>query len=703
VRSRLRTGIVIAFCLASIAGTATVASVPSLRWRAQLVVLVALGKIPEVDWRDVREFVRPGSSGYNDLARLIITRNPHPVVLNPFIAPQDRQTGQQLYSERCAACHGVNGGGGAAPALAGLELKRGSSDWSVYHAVRKGLSGTGMQPQNLTFEQSWQVVGYVRSLEANGSPPEQTARTRPAANLPYQAIKDLKRTGEEWLTFSGTYSSQRHSALAQIERANVAELSVAWVHQFDGQPPKIQASPLVRDGVMFTTVPIGHVHALDARTGKRLWKYTHQHESNAAGGEFGVAVNRGVALLGNKVFLGTGDARLVALDSGTGKLVWSAAVDRPDVYYISAAPLAFKDLVVTGVGTRQIGRGFVAAYDAETGRERWRFMTIPEPGKAGNETWSDDSWRNGGAPTWMTGSYDVERDMLIWGVGNPKPDYDAEVRRGDNLHSNSAIALRGTTGELLWHFQFTPHDDKDWDANQIPLLVDLPAGNGAKPHVLWANRNGFYYVLDRLTGRYITSKPFVHQTWTGPMSEQGRPQPLPRSQYNKTGQLMFPGNQGGTNWWPPTYNPDLNLVYVPVLEQGMLFYPAAQSWPRDTGKSSYTAVRALNPATGDLVWEMRNAPRYRDAEIGGLLSTASGLLFGSDQSTFFALDAKTGQALWSIETGGKISAAPITYMLDGVQYIAINAGRDLIAFALARKLAARFRDPAVRSEAASRQ
>ena len=664
------------------AGVVAVMTVASFRWRVQLAAMHALGHIPEVGWSDIARFVAPGSNGYNNLARLIETRNPHPVVGNPFATAGDLQAGRELFAERCVGCHGAHGSGGAAPALSGRELKHGASDWAVYRAIQNGIAGTGMQPQDLDFAQAWQVAGYVRSLES-GSAQHQDRKASPAINVPYDDIKDLQHTGDEWLTFSGTYSSQRHSALTQITRDNVGQLSVAWIHQFEGQPTKVEASPLVRSGVMFTTVP-GSVLAIDARTGKQLWKFTHKHAPKMAGGEFGVQVNRGVALLGNKVFVGMGDAHLLALDSVTGKVIWEVTVEQPpETYYISAAPLAFKDLVVTGVGNLRGGRGVVVAYEAETGKERWRFTTIPEPGKPGNDTWARESWRNGGAPTWMTGSYDVERDMLIWGVGNPKPDYDADVRTGDNLHSNSALALRGITGELLWHFQFTPNDDKDWDSNQIPVLVDLPDGKVLKPYVLWANRNGFYYVLDRLTGRYVTSKAFVHQTWTGPISDRGRPQPLQRAQYKHHGQLIFPGTHGATNWWPPAYNPALNLVYVPVLEQGMLFYPTPQSWPRDTGKSVYTAVRALDPGTGDLVWERRHAARLENTDTGGLLSTASGLLFGGDQNTFFALDAKSGQMLWSMQTGGKIDAAPVTYALDGVQYVAISAGRALIAFSLA--------------------
>jgi alcohol dehydrogenase (cytochrome c) len=642
--------------------------------------LHASGGIPDVGWQDIFKFVSPGSGGYNNLARLIDARNPHAVVNNPFASEADVQAGGDLFAERCVTCHGVRGGGGPAPALAGRDFKHGSSAWAVYRTVQMGVPGTGMQPQGLTFAAAWQVVAYVRSLEVAAR--SEVEQPSVQVDVPYEHVRDLKVAGNDWLTFSGTYSSQRHSALTQIRPDNLARLSVAWIHQFESQPSKLQASPLIRDGVMFTTVPLGGVLAIDARSGKRIWKFTHKHKVNDAGREYVHDNNRGVAIMGKKVFLATGDAQLVALDAASGKLVWTATVEQPGRYYISAAPLAYKDLVVTGVAAWQGGRGLIVAFDAETGKERWRFSAIPDSGKPGNDTWAGESWRNGGASTWMTGSYDVERDILIWGVGNPRPDYDVDVRKGDNLYSNSAVALRGTTGELLWHYQFTPADDKDWDSNQVPILADIGGANGPAPCVLWANRNGFYYVLDRLSGRYLASKAFVFQNWTGPFSESGRPQMLEKSKYKREGQLIFPGNQGATKWWPPTFDPALNLFYVPALEQGMLFYPTAQSWPRDTGKSFHTTVRALNPSTGELVWEHRHPPRLEDTDTGGLLSTASGLLFGSDQSTFFAFDSRTGRVLWSMQTGGKIVSAPVTYSVDGVQYIAVNAGKVLMAFAL---------------------
>jgi alcohol dehydrogenase (cytochrome c) len=312
--------------------------------------------------------------------------------------------------------------------------------------------------------------------------------------------------------------------------------------------------------------------------------YEHHVARETLGGEFGAAANRGVAILDDKVFFGTVDAHLIAVSAATGALQWDATVvDEPKRYAISAAPLAFRDLVVTGVATPDAipgGRGFIAAYDVNTGKERWRFGTIPQPGEPGHESWADDSWREGGAPTWLTGSYDPELDLLIWGVGNPKPVFDRAARRGDNLYTNSAVALRGSTGALVWYFQFTPADDHDWDANQIPVLADRRTPAGTRKGVLWANRNGFYYVLDRTSGKFLTAAPFVRQTWTDGLDPQGRPKPLSDSSRARKGFVLYPGSVGGTNWWSPSFDPASSLMLVPVLEQGMVYFMSGSSPPQ---------------------------------------------------------------------------------------------------------------------------
>jgi alcohol dehydrogenase (cytochrome c) len=292
----------------------------------------------------------------------------------------------------------------------------------------------------------------------------------------------------------------------------------------------------------------------------------------------------------------------------------------------------------------------------------------------------------------MTGSYDAQEDLLYWGVGNPKPDYDNAARRGDNLYTNSVVALRGSDGKLVWYFQFTPADDHDWDAAQIPILADAKSPQGPEKRLLWANRNGFYYVLNRVSGRFLTATPFAKTTWADGVDATGRPLLHVDSSPLHKGVVIYPGNTGATNWWSPSFDPAANRVFVPVIEQGMVYFPsertaadktsASESWPTGLGMSLYTAVRALDASTGKLVWEYRRAPRAEDNAIAGVLSTESGVLFGGDQSTFFALNSQTGTLLWSFATGGIFAAAPVTYSVKGQQFVAIAAGSDLLAFAL---------------------
>ena len=669
-----------------------VMAVPPLRWRVHLVVLTAAGKIPDLGWADLLSFLSPRSP--QSLARLIETRNPYSVIRNPRSSPADVEAGAGLFRSRCAVCHAPDGGGTPrGPALFGREFRQGTSDWAVFRTIRSGVPGTAMAAYPLSETELWELVSYIGTLEAPdgvavAASPRQTPAVRPVQYEELQATRDP--TGD-WLTYSGSYSSRRHSLLTEITPENVSRLAVRWIHQFPVKG-RTETSPIVRDGVMFVTSPPDHVAALDASSGKVLWTY----ETGGAprdGRDAGPGRSRGAAIMGRKLFVPTADARLVALSVDTGSPVWQArtVANYKEGYYITGAPLAYRDLVVTGISTGSGGRGFLAAYDADTGAERWRFHTIPGPGEPGHDTWAGDSWRNGGASTWLTGSYDVEHDLLIWGVGNPKPDYDSAVRRGDNLYSNSVVALRGTTGQLVWHFQFTPDDDHDWDSAQIPVLADRRVGETIGKHLLWANRNGFYYVLDRPTGRFLNARPFVKQSWAERIDERGRPVRRVESAPTQKGVLTYPGSTGGTNWWSPTYDPALDRFFVPALERGLVFFPArrmgpqdaaAQSWPRERASPLYTAVRALDAGTGALAWEYRREPRLVDAEMGGLLSTKTGLVFGGDQSTFFALDSRTGELRWSFPTGGHIAAAPVTCMVNGEQLVVIAAGGDLVAFAL---------------------
>jgi alcohol dehydrogenase (cytochrome c) len=277
----------------------------------------------------------------------------------------------------------------------------------------------------------------------------------------------------------------------------------------------------------------------------------------------------------------------------------------------------------------------------------------------------------------MSGAYDPRADLLYWGVGNPKPDFETANRKGDNLYTNSVLALRGTTGELVWHFQFTPHDTHDWDSNQVPIIAD----SETQRRLLWANRNGFYYVLDRDSGKFLQGAPFVQQNWAQRLDENGRPIEV-RATADARGQLVFPGGRGGTNWWPASFDPQLQLVFVPALEQGMVFFPTPRSRPTETGGTFYTAVRALDAATGRIVWEHRYPSRAVDVTGSGLLSTRGGVVFAADQTMFGALEAKSGRQLWSIETGGPVAGAPVTYSVGGEQFVTVPAGASLLTFAL---------------------
>lgn len=668
-------------------------AIPSIRQRVQILILYTLGEIPDVTSSDIVTLLSPDSG--QDLARIIEKKNPHSAVQNPKTTSIDINAGAQRYRNECAQCHAPDGGGSnAVPALVGRAYKNGDSDWAVYRTIRYGVAKTAMPAHPLTSIQVWQLVAYTRALNSY-STNEKKDINQPnvliSKKLPYAELQSIRNTNIDWLTYSGSYYSTRHSNLTSIDSRNIKQLTVKWIHQFKGVTGPVETTPIVRSGVMFITLPDGRVRALNAKNGKLIWDGPELQTSGAVPGQYSDK-NRGVAILGDKVFVGTGNAQLLALSAVTGNLLWQSTVaDAKKGYYISGAPLVYRDLVVTGVGTMtgigiNGGRGFIAAYDVNTGKQRWKFYTIPGKGEIGNETWAGDSWRQGGAATWLTGSYDPNLDILYWGVGNPKPDYNKTSRRGDNLYSNCVVAVQGSSGKLLWHFQFTPEDDRDWDANQIPILVDRINGKEIEKLILWANRNGFYYVLNRETGRFIYATPFAKQTWAKGIDSSGRPIPNTKSSQARRGVLIYPGNAGATNWWSPSFDSTLNLVFVPTLEQGMVFFPDdIDSWPTHKNRSLFTAVRALDASTGKLVWERRHLTRVGDRKTGGVLSTKGGVLFGSDQSTFFTLDSKTGGLLWSFETGGDINASPITFGVGEEQFVVIAAGESLIAFGLPSK------------------
>ena len=496
---------------------------------------------------------------------------------------------------------------------------------------------------------------------------------------------------ENWLIYSGGYYSQRYSTLDQIDRDNVADLKVEWVHQFNTLS-RVETTPVVIDGLMIITESPSNVIALDAVTGRPFWTYEHPipEEIRVCCGEN----NRGVAVLGDMVYLGTVNGHLLALDIATGNVIWDVQVERPEAgYSITSAPLVIENKVITGMAGGEYGvRGFLDAYDATTGERLWRFYTIPGPGEPGNETWSGNSWRTGGAPTWLTGSYDPELNLIYWGTGNPAPDWNGDMRLGDNLWADAVIALDADTGELVWGFQFTPHDTHDWDAVQIPILADMEIDGVVRKVMLWANRNAFYYVLDRETGEFLHGTPYAKQTWAKGLDQNGRPILIENMDPTEEGVEVSPTIGGATNWNSPSFSPMSGLFYTYALDGATIYFKRDDDYVEgdqftggygtnaDDPENFFAAIRALDPLTGARQWE------YPISTVGGrpgILSTGGGLIFsGSGDGHIFALDQDTGENLWYLSVGRGVHAAPMTYSVGGRQYMSVAASHSLFTFAL---------------------
>jgi alcohol dehydrogenase (cytochrome c) len=511
------------------------------------------------------------------------------------------------------------------------------------------------------------------------------------AQASYHAIENAAATPQDWLTYSGNYAGTRFSPLKQIDTANVRRLAAAWVLQTHIEG-KFEAVPLVDDGILYFSTAEDNVFAVDARTGRALWQYQRRlpTEIPACCGR----VNRGIALLGSRLFLATLDGHVVALDRKTGNVLWDTeAADYTKGYTFTVAPLVVKDKVIVGISGGEYGvRGFIDAYDATTGKRAWRFYTVPAPGEPGSKTWAGDSWKRGGAPAWITGTFDPALNLIYWPTGNPSPSDDTSVRAGDNLYSNCVLALDADTGKLKWHFQFTPGDSHDWDATQIPMLLDLAIDGRPRKVLALANRNGFFYVLDRVTGKFLFAAPFIHQTWAKGIAPDGRPEVLPNTTPTKSGAVVCPGAAGATNFMSPSFSPQTGLFYVAAREECDIFTAQPQpfhagrpylgsTYFKSSGDKPWGALRAIDPATGKIQWQFK----YVTPPWGGTLATAGGVVFAGDMEGYLiAFDARTGKALWHFETGSAIYSSPMTFAVDGRQYVAIASGGALFAFALPR-------------------
>lgn len=494
-----------------------------------------------------------------------------------------------------------------------------------------------------------------------------------------------------WLTHHGNYAGHRHSELAEITPANIGELKPAWVYQ-SREAGKWECTPLVVDGILYITERPNIVTALDALTGRVIWTYRRPLPTDVPG--CCGPVNRGLAILGDALYLTTFDAHVVCLDASTGLERWDVTIaDYKNGYSMTAAPLAVKDKIIVGISGGEFGiRGFLDAYDPQTGKQLWRLWTIPAPGEPHHDTWGTDgvTWKKGGGATWVTGTYDAALDTVYWSTGNPAPDYNDDNRPGDNLYTCSVLAVDPDTGRLRWHFQFTPHDTHDWDSNQVPVLIDTEIADQPRKLLVQANRNAFFYVLDRTNGKFITGRAFGRQTWADGLDANGRPLERPGTRPTREGVLVYPGLGGIVNWPPPSYSPRTGLFYVQATEdQGQVFFkltpneePGANYEGGGTrnvlGEESRGMIKAIDPTTGVVRWEF---PEQSSSNCG-VLTTATGVLFsGTREGHFFALDAASGKLLWRFTTGGQIHGGPVTFLVDGRQHVAVAAGQGLFVFA----------------------
>jgi alcohol dehydrogenase (cytochrome c) len=520
--------------------------------------------------------------------------------------------------------------------------------------------------------------------------PFQTVITPAFSPVTWERLVNAESEPENWMMYSGTLDSQRYSRLDQINTGNVTELEMKWSYQIP-VIDRAETVPTVVDGIMFITEAPSNLTAVDARTGRVYWRYDHElpEDLRICCGRN----NRGVAILGETLFMSTLDAHLVAIDARTGNVLWDVEVaDYEAGYSKTAAPLIVKDKVVTGIAGGEFGiRGFIDAYDPVTGELEWRTYAIPGPGEPGNDSWSGDSWKTGGAATWITGSYDPDLNLIYWGTGNPGPDWNGDVRLGDNLYSDSALALNGDTGEIAWHFQFTPHDVHDYDSIQVPILADIEYQGSTRKVMMWANRNAFFYTIDRETGEFLEGEAYATQTWAQGLDLNGRPIPTPGMAPTYEGILVSPPIVGATNWYSPAYSQQTGLFYVTSFDGEQEFFKRDEDYEegeRFTGGGGrynqpmdafHSSIRAINPATAQIEWEFPIMPR----SSAGITTTAGGIVFtGSADGYFFALDAASGEELWHISLGARVHAAPMTYAIDGQQFVTIASGNVVYTFGL---------------------
>ena len=642
------------------------------------------------------------------------------VLIMAAAIPATAQTatrGKPLFDAICSRCHGADGGGGDMGPPIGLRLA-GLDDAALRALIVDGRVERGMPPSPLGPARLREIIAYLRVLQRNTREvPAKPLSARLAdgsmldgrivnegfadvqLRTPDERVHLLRRDGDrfrrvtssaDWPLYNGGPGGNRYTELADIAPSNVARLSLKWSFPV-AETGVLQVTPVVVDGLMYVT-NVNEIVALDAGTGREVWRFKRRRTKGVQGG----GANRGAAVAGDQVFMATDHAHLLALNRHTGRLLWDTRMaDYQQNYAASSAPLVAGDLVVSGVSGGEHGaNGFVAAYEQTTGREVWRFWTVPKPGEPGSETWVGSDIQHGGAPTWFTGSYDPALDLVIWPTGNPSKEYNGDDRKGDNLYASSIVALDRATGRLKWHYQFTPHDLWDWDATQTSVMIDREWKGETRPLLLHANRNGFFYVFDRRNGELLLGSPFVKNlNWATGIGADGRPVRVPGREPSPEGTYVCPSQDGATNWFAPSYNPATGLFYVQTFEKCSIYtkrsgdvWQSGKSYLGGTQKAApepepQRILRAIDVTTGNIRWEL---PQPGPAQSwGGTLTTATGLVFVAEEGgSLMAVDARDGTPLWSFHTNQLWKASPMTYGFDGRQHIAIASGNSILSFAL---------------------
>jgi alcohol dehydrogenase (cytochrome c) len=633
------------------------------------------------------------------------------------IALHAQNAGRQTFDGRCALCHGTDGGGGEfGPAI--IQRIPRLTDEALANSIRDGIPARGMPATNLSGAESKQLIGYLRTLRIRRVPPPRRTVTMTDGKkldglVLNQSSFDLQlRTDDkkvhllratangyrevtsqvDWTTYHGGYNGNRFTELSQITRENVARLAAQWTFTMEGAP-RAETTPVVVKGMMYITSG-NECWALDAGTGREIWHFQRPRTKGLVGNaEQGF--NRGVAWAEDRVFMVTDNAHIIALDRFTGELLWDTEMaDWRQNYNATSAPLAIGNMVVSGTaGGEQGARGFVAAFDQATGKEIWRTWTVPKRGEPGSETWEGNAIDHPSAVTWFTGSYDPALDTIYWATGNPGPNYNDHERGGDNLYSDSMLALDAKTGKMKWYYQFTPHDNYDWDAAEPALLIDTTWQGAPRKLLVQANRNGFFYVLDRVNGVLLQATKLVDKVnWASGIGRDGRPI-LNKIEKAEGGSKVCPSQDGATNWYSTAYDPGTSTFFVQTLEKCSIYYERPTDWQAGKnylggsqravpGEVPQKVLRALDLHTGKEKWTI---PQTGPGNSwGGVLAAKTGVLFYVDDGGMFrAVDSSNGRLLWQfLHPSQTPKASPMTYMFDGKQYVAIAIGNTVYTFGL---------------------